>query len=808
MRISEKNLLVFINKDFSSKEDILKFISEKSSEANFIKDADYVYKKFIERENLSSTGLQDGFAIPHIVVEGLIEPYIICIKNNRGVFWDSLDGKNTSFIISIILPKNDKSEEKDIISEITKKLYNKSFKEAIKKSQLTSQIEELLFLKHKYENNYVNIIPNQKENLKIVAVTSCLVGISHTYLAEQKLLNTLTKDGYQIRVETQGSRGVGTKLTDEEIKDADLVIIASDVPIDKTRFIGKKLYETKVINAIRNPSKLLNDAKLNATSYFEDLDFVLTCNDNLKQNSLLKHIVSGINYMIPILIIGGICLATSNGLSKAIWGFEAGPPISERPYNILSIIERIGVAAFTLMVPILAAFIASSIGGKVAIAPSVVGGFIGNDASNFIQLPGLPIVSTPMGFIGSIISGICVGYFSRWVNTWNLPRSLKTLMPIFFIPIVGGIGISIIFIYIIGAPVGLLMQGFSEFINYIFTNKTNSLSITILAGALIGAMASLDVGGPINKIAFITCILLVEVGIYEPMGCYAAAVPVAPISMGLSTIFMKRFFTTEERTIGISSILIGIIGVSEGAIPLVLKDPKKTVLCNVIGGSTSSALACLFSIKNNAGHGGPLVAILGSVPYGQQTFLFLFSTLVGVSITTLIYCFMLLYTNGRVGSLKETYVIYRKSQINLYKYKFKCIKCSLKYLKHNESFEKRKDLKNKLVNIKLECKAKLRVSKKVFNELNKDYIKSNSAQKKAIKNNFLKLRSIKKDKINKLRIKHSKINIENVNKSDLPSNFKQEKNNINNEYKSKYKEAQIKNYKKYVDKFKEVMHIY
>lgn len=395
------------------------------------------------------------------------EPSIICIRTKKAIEWNSLDGLPTSVIIALIIPNNAVAQHLEILSKTAVKLMNDELRNKLKIAKTPKKFVDLL----SYKKEEINLKINLNENkLKIIAVTSCVVGVAHTYMAEDKLLRELSKKGHNIRVETQGSKGVGTELTQQEIKEADIVIIiAADTKVDLSRFSGKRLYSTNVARTIKEPLKLLEDALKKGTIQ-EKIDFTNSRGTSKTKQGTLQHILAGILYMISIIILGGICLAFSLGIAKAIWGPEAGTkgpnigttenPIYQYPWNPLAILEMIGGASFTLMIPILSGFIGNSIAGRAALTPAMLGGFIGNSASNFMPMPGMENVQTPMGFIGAILTGLLVGYYVRWVNTWNIPKTLQAAMPIFFIPLTAGIGICILFMYVIGGPLVMLWENF------------------------------------------------------------------------------------------------------------------------------------------------------------------------------------------------------------------------------------------------------------------------------------------------------------------------------------------------------------
>ncbi|WP_434341906.1 fructose-specific PTS transporter subunit EIIC [Mycoplasma putrefaciens] len=371
-----------------------------------------------------------------------------------------------------------------------------------------------------------------------------------------------------------------------------------------------------------------------------------------------------------------ICLSVSVGVTKAINGANASP------VGFLKVIETIGVAAFMLMIPVLAGFIANSIAGRSAIAPAMVGAFIGNNATNFVNwIPGLNQIQTPMGFVGAIIAGLVVGYFVRWVNTWKVPKTLAPAMPIFFVPLTAGILISLLFIYALGAPIGFVMEKFSNFIKQTYQKQNIGLVLGLGLGVLVGAMAGFDMGGPINKIAFVTCSALITQQIYEPMGAMAAAIPVAPLGMGLATVIFKKFFNSAERQMGLAALIMGMIGISEGAIPFAIRDPKRAILCNVLGSAIAGGIAGALKVQDTAAHGGPIVGILGAVPYGIQTVYFFLAIIIGSVITCVSYGLWLLAGVTEKDSVKWAYQMALSNLKQVRKTKLKALKAEINSLK-------------------------------------------------------------------------------------------------------------------------------
>lgn len=298
--------------------------------------------------------------------------------------------------------------------------------------------------------------------------------------------------------------------------------------------------------------------------------------------------MAGVGYMVPFVAFGGIMLALSIGIAKAVYGADFD--VSKLPHNhFLYFMNQAGSIGFTLMIPILAGFIANSIAGRAALVPAMVSAYVANTPGLVYPIAGLePKVSA--GFLGALLIGPSVGYLVRWIITWKVPKTIAPIMPIFFIPIIVTFLISFIFIYAIGAPIGWVMEKFQDGL----TNMPREAMAGI--GLLLGAMAGFDMGGPINKVAFLVASTTITADPSSQlfMGAVAAAIPVAPLGMGLTTLVFRKFFNESERTLGLTAMLMGCIGISEGAIPFAVRDPKRAIISNVIGSAVAGSIAGAF----------------------------------------------------------------------------------------------------------------------------------------------------------------------------------------------------------------------
>lgn len=460
--------------------------------------------------------------------------------------------------------------------------------------------------------------------MRIVGVTKCPTGIAHTYMAAERLEIIGKKLGFTLRIETQGSQGTENELTKQDIQQADYVIIAADVAIDgMERFYGKKVFRTPIKPVLKNTEYIFAAMQQEAQIFMnpsknivKEAQQVSVDSKNKKEQSEVIHqLMNGASYMIPFVVVGGLFVSLSltfGGESSA-----NGVLISSAFWNK---IHEIGNLAFELMYPILSGFIALSIAGRASLAPAMIGAMIATDGKILGTGEGT-------GFLGCIVVGYIVGYLVRWMNSWKIPKAMKPMMPIFIIPLSGVGVVSIIFICILGRPIAFVMQSLNALLIYLSAGP----STAIILGIVLGAMIGVDMGGPINKVAFFFGVASITEGNSQIMGIASAAIGVAPLSMGLAAIIGRKKFSKEEKDAGIYTIFMGMIGISEGAIPFATADPKHVIPAVVIGSAVSGAAAALLGITSVAPHGGPIVGIIGAT---NHLLLYFLCILLGVVVST------------------------------------------------------------------------------------------------------------------------------------------------------------------------------
>ncbi len=582
MLINIKNVLD--NDSIKNRDEALHLIASKINGVN----QEELFNNFVERENQVSTGFENGIAIPHAKISGIETPQIVVLRSN-GINWPSMDGKETNLIIAIVVPIDGSDDHLKILGELTRRLIDNNFIQNLKTNEPSVVCD--LINDIKLNDKKQEVVQSDKY---YVGVTKCPVGIAHTYMAAEALDKAAKELGFSIKVETQGSVGIENKLTQEDIKNASGVIIAADVAIDqKHRFNNKKVIEVPI-------KRTLNDVN----TLFEEVDNanVVTNLDSGEktedvEDSLIKHVMNGVSHMIPFVVVGGILIA----LSLSIGGEPTPDGLVIPEGSIWNSFLNIGSFGFTLMIPILAGYIAYSMAGRAALAPAMIGAMVANDPATLGTEAGT-------GFLGALLVGIMAGYIVRYLQSLNVKKELKPIMPIFVIPIIGSILISAVFIVFLGKPIEFLMNQLVELLTYL----SSSPYLSIPLGMAIGSMIALDMGGPINKTAFLFGLAMIPTN-PEIMGAVAAAIAVPPLSMGVATLIKKSKFTQEEQSMGIAALLMGFIGITEGAIPFAASDPKRVIPSIVVGSMVASVLSLQFGVTNMVPHGGPIVGVLGAI---------------------------------------------------------------------------------------------------------------------------------------------------------------------------------------------------
>ncbi|MCY8914920.1 PTS fructose transporter subunit IIABC [Bacillus atrophaeus] len=441
--------------------------------------------------------------------------------------------------------------------------------------------------------------------MKLLAITSCPNGIAHTYMAAENLQKAADRLGVQMKVETQGGIGVENELTGEEIREADAIIIAADRSVNKDRFIGKKLLSVGVQDGIRKPEELIQKALSGDVPVYRSASKSEVGNQQeKKQNPIYRHLMNGVSFMVPFIVVGGLLIAVALTL-----GGEKTPKGLVIPDDSFwKTIEQIGSASFSFMIPILAGYIAYSIADKPGLVPGMIGGYIAATGSFYGSASGA-------GFLGGIIGGFLAGYAALWIKKLKVPKAIQPIMPIIIIPVFASLIVGLAFVFLIGAPVAQIFESLTV---WLAGMKGSS---SILLALILGAMISFDMGGPVNKVAFLFGSAMIGEGNYEIMGPIAVAICIPPIGLGIATFFGKRKFQESEREMGKASFTMGLFGITEGAIPFAAQDPLRVIPGIMAGSMTGSVIAMIGNVGDRVAHGGPIVAVLGAVDHVLMFFI-------------------------------------------------------------------------------------------------------------------------------------------------------------------------------------------
>ncbi|GKW15481.1 PTS fructose transporter subunit IIBC [Pectobacterium carotovorum subsp. carotovorum] len=421
---------------------------------------------------------------------------------------------------------------------------------------------------------------------RIVAITACPTGVAHTFMAAEAIESEAKKRGWWVKVETRGSVGAGNAITPEEVEQADLVIVAADIEVDLAKFAGKKMYRTSTGLALKKTAQELDKAQAEAKVYQPSGQASASSVSESSQKGgagPYRHLLTGVSYMLPMVVAGGLCIALS-----FVFGIEA---FKQEGTLAAALMKIGGGSAFALMVPVLAGYIAFSIADRPGLTPGLVGGMLA--------------VSTGAGFLGGIIAGFLAGYIARAINNkLILPQSLTALKPILIIPLFATLITGLVMIYVVGTPVAKILTGLTSWLQSMGTANA------VILGAILGAMMCTDMGGPVNKVAYVFGTTLLSSQIYAPMAAVMAAGMVPPLAMGLATVLASKKFNPTEREGGKAAFVLGLCFISEGAIPYAARDPMRVLPCCIIGGALTGALSMAVGAKLMAPHGGLFVLLI------------------------------------------------------------------------------------------------------------------------------------------------------------------------------------------------------
>ncbi|MDP2500001.1 PTS fructose transporter subunit IIC [Vibrio splendidus] len=590
--------LIKLSLSANSKEDVFKELIDVLYAQGRISDKAQFLADIKAREEQGNTGFEEGIALPHAKSTAVIKPAVVIGVHQQGIEYGADDGQPSKLFFMIASPDGGDNHHIEVLAELSSKLIEEGFIESFMNAQSEQEALELLLTKPEPSETETNV---EKQGF-IIGVTGCPAGVAHTYLAAEALEKGAAALGYDIKVETNGSIGVKNSPTQEEIERADAIVVACDKQVDMVRFAGKRVISTNVKAPIKDAQGLIQQA-LSAPSYQAEqapINQSVAEKASQARSDLYRYLMNGVSHMIPFVVTGGLLIA----LALAIGGEPSESGMAIPAGSMWNQILEVGVVAFTLMIPILAGYIAYAIADRPALTPGLIGGWIANNGSFYGADAGT-------GFIGAIIAGLLVGYFVKWITSFNYHKFVQPLVPIMIAPITGSLFIAGLFIFVIGAPIAGLMDALTALLTSMSTGNV------VLLGIVLGGMAGFDMGGPFNKVAFLFSVGMIASGQTQFMGAMACAIPVAPLGMAIATRLGRKFdlFESSEIEAGKAAGAMGLVGISEGAIPFAAQDPMSVIPANVLGSMTAAVMAFSFGITNSVAHGGPVVALLGAMNY-------------------------------------------------------------------------------------------------------------------------------------------------------------------------------------------------
>ena len=642
--VLNKNVMLF-DLQATDKEGVINEMIQSLVDNGVVTDFETFKAGIMNREAQTSTGLGDGIAMPHSKNEAVKEATVLFAKSNKGVDYASLDGQPTDLFFMIAAPEGANDTHLAALAELSKYLMKPGFADKIRQASTPDQViaafdaeEQVAAADEAKKAEAVKEAASSDKPL-IVAVTACTTGIAHTYMAEEALIKKGEEMGVTVRVETNGASGVGNRLTAEEIAKAEGVIIAADKAVETARFDGKKLISKPVAAGIRQTEELIQTILDGKADVFhaENAAQASASQEKLSLGgAFYKHLMSGVSQMLPFVIGGGILIALAF-LIDQILGVPQDQLSQLGSYHELAAqFKTIGGAAFGFMLPVLAGYIGFSIAEKPGFVAGFIAGSIASSGSAFGNIAfgaakGELPAAVSSGFLGALVGGFLAGGVVLFLRKAlaGLPRSLDGIRSILLLPLLG-VGLTGFLMFLINIPMAAINTGLNNFLSSL------SGSSAVLLGLLVGGMMAVDMGGPVNKAAYVfatgTLAESVASGGSIVMAAVMAAGMVPPLAVFVATVLFKDKFTQEERDSGLTNIVMGLSFITEGAIPFGAADPARAIPSFIAGSALTGALVGLAGLKLMAPHGGIFVIALTSNPL-----LYILFVLIGAVVSGILF---------------------------------------------------------------------------------------------------------------------------------------------------------------------------
>ena len=642
--VLNKNVMLF-DLQATDKEGVINEMVQSLLDNGVVTDFETFKAGIMNREAQTSTGLGDGIAMPHSKNEAVKEATVLFAKSNKGVDYASLDGQPTDLFFMIAAPEGANDTHLAALAELSKYLMKPGFADKLRQASTPDQViaafdaeEQEAAAEEAKKAEAVKEAASSDKPL-IVAVTACTTGIAHTYMAEEALIKKGEEMGVTVRVETNGASGVGNRLTAEEIAKAEGVIIAADKAVETARFDGKKLISKPVAAGIRQTEDLIQTILDGKADVFhaENAAQASASQEKLSLGgAFYKHLMSGVSQMLPFVIGGGILIALAF-LIDQVMGVPQDQLSSLGSYHVLAAqFKTIGGVAFGFMLPVLAGYIGFSIAEKPGFVAGFIAGSIASSGSAFGNIAygaakGELPAAVSSGFLGALVGGFLAGGIVLLLRKAlaGLPRSLDGIRSILLLPLLG-VGLTGFLMFLINIPMAAINTGLNNFLSSL------SGSSAVLLGLLVGGMMAVDMGGPVNKAAYVfatgTLAESVASGGSIVMAAVMAAGMVPPLAVFVATVLFKDKFTKEERDSGLTNIVMGLSFITEGAIPFGAADPARAIPSFIVGSALTGALVGLAGLKLMAPHGGIFVIALTSNPL-----LYILFVLIGAVVSGILF---------------------------------------------------------------------------------------------------------------------------------------------------------------------------
>ena len=594
------------------KKDALNKLTDMLVEEGIIGNKDEFYKALLGREELSTTGVGDGIAIPHAKASCFEKAMIIYAKSDEGVEWESFDSQPAKHIFMICAPANGADEHLKALATLSTALMNPEVKGKLDNATTKEEVKTIFedFVKSTEEVKEKPKEESGSEDKKyIIAVTACPTGIAHTFMAAEKIKEAAKEMGLDVKVETNGQIGVENKLTKDDIERAVGIIVAADKKVEIARFDGHPTLFTKVADGINKPKELIQTVlDGNAAIYHhsgEKGSSESTEGESVGRK-IYKYLMEGVSNMLPFVVAGGILIALS-----FFWGINAFNPEDPSYNKFAELLFVLGKLAFSMMLPILAGFIGRSIADRPGFIVGMVGGILA-DPSILGLKSAAWLNYTPSGFLGALVAGFLAGGIIialRYIFSW-IPRSLDGIKPIFLFPVLGSFIMGVLMLFVVNAPMAFIMTSFKNFIEALSGGEK------VILGFVVGSMMAIDMGGPINKAAYVTATALVTTSGTAGSDVMAASMVggmIPPLAIALSATIYKNLWPETQRGSALVNYVMGFAFITEGAIPFAASNPIRVIPPLFLSSGVAGALSMIFDCRSRAPHGGMFAVLVGAV---------------------------------------------------------------------------------------------------------------------------------------------------------------------------------------------------